>query len=65
MERFRRDVSSQVVEQRIFLDGKRAHGLGVKGTPTVFLNGREVPFESLAPEKLRVLINVELTSTGK
>jgi protein-disulfide isomerase len=65
MERFRRDVSSQVVEQRIFLDGKRAHALGVKGTPTVFLNGREVPFESLAPEKLRVLINVELTSTGK
>ncbi len=61
MERFRRDVSSQVVEQRIFLDGKRAHALGVKGTPTVFLNGREVPFESLAPEKLRVLINVELT----
>ena len=65
MERFRRDVSSQVVEQRIFLDGKRAHGLGVRGTPTVFLNGREVPFESLSPEKLRVLINVELTSTGK
>ena len=65
LERFRRDVSSQVVEQRIFLDGKRAHELGVKGTPTVFLNGREVPFESLAPEKLRVLINVELTSSGK
>ena len=65
LERFRRDVSSQVVEQRIFLDGKRAHALGVKGTPTVFLNGREVPFESLAPDKLRVLINVELTGTAK
>lgn len=65
LERFRRDLSSQVVEQRIFLDGKRAHTLGVKGTPTVFLNGREVPFESLAPEKLRVLINVELTNSGK
>jgi len=65
LERFKRDVSSQIVEQRIFLDGKRAHALGVKGTPTVFLNGREVPFESLAPEKLRVLINVELTSSGK
>jgi protein-disulfide isomerase len=61
LERFKRDVSSQVVEQRIFLDGKRAHALGVQGTPTVFLNGREVPFESLAPEKLRALINVELS----
>ncbi len=65
LERFRRDVSSQVVEQRIFLDGKRAHALGVKGTPSVFLNGREVPFESLAPEKLRVLINVELSGSQK
>ncbi|MBA3514621.1 MAG: thioredoxin domain-containing protein [Pyrinomonadaceae bacterium] len=65
LERFRRDASSQVVEQRIFLDGKRAHALGVKGTPTVFLNQREVPFESLAPEKLRVLINAELTRSEK
>ncbi len=65
LERWRQDVSSPVVEQRIFLDGKRAHDVGVKGTPTVFLNGREVPFESLAPEKLRALINAELTSLGK
>jgi protein-disulfide isomerase len=65
LERFKKDLSSQVVEQRIFLDGKRGHAMGVKGTPTVFLNGREVPFESLAPEKLRVLINVELTNSGK
>jgi protein-disulfide isomerase len=60
LERFRRDSKGEVVERRIFLDGKRAHSLGVKGTPTVFLNGREVPFESLAPEKLRVLIKTEL-----
>ncbi|CAN5822088.1 hypothetical protein BH18ACI4_BH18ACI4_18070 [soil metagenome] len=65
LERFKRDVTSQSIEERIFLDGKRAHALGVKGTPTVFLNGREVPFESLAPEKLRVLINAQLTSSGK
>jgi protein-disulfide isomerase len=65
MERFKQDVSSQIVEQRIFLDGKRAHDVGVKGTPTVFLNGREVPFESLAPDKLRALINAELTSVAK
>jgi protein-disulfide isomerase len=65
LERFKRDLNSQVVEQRIFLDGKRAHDLGVKGTPTVFLNGREVPFESLAPEKLRALISAELARLGK
>lgn len=57
VEQFKRDISNPIVERRIFLDGKRAHSLGVKGTPTVFLNGRELPFESLAPEKLRTLIN--------
>jgi protein-disulfide isomerase len=65
MERYRRDLTSQTVEQRIFLDGKRAHSLGVKGTPTVFLNGREVPFESLPAEKLRVLIAREIASLNK
>jgi protein-disulfide isomerase len=62
LEQFRRDLTSEIVEHRIFLDGKRAHALGVKGTPTVFLNGREVPFESLAPEKLKALINTELAA---
>jgi len=62
LEQFRRDITNAIVERRIFLDGKRAHSLGVKGTPTVFLNGREVPFESLAPDKLKALINSELAA---
>ena len=62
LERFRRDIDAEIVERRIFLDGKRGHSLGVKGTPTVFLNGRELPFESLSPEKLRVVLNAELTA---
>jgi protein-disulfide isomerase len=62
VEQFRRDIGSEIVERRIFLDGKRAHSLGVTGTPTVFLNGREVPFESLEPSKLKALINAELAA---
>lgn len=65
LEKFKRDLSSETVALRIFLDGKRARSLGVQGTPTVFMNGREVPFESLAPEKLRVLINNELAARGQ
>jgi protein-disulfide isomerase len=60
LEQFRKDNAGEIVERRIFLDGKRGHSLGVQGTPTVFMNGREVPFESLAPEKLKALINSEL-----
>lgn len=62
LEQFTRDNTNAIVERRIFLDGKRAHSLGVQGTPTVFLNGRELPFESLAPEKLKALINSELAA---
>lgn len=62
VEQFKRDSTGDIVERRIFEDGKRAHALGVKGTPTVFLNGREVPFESLAPDKLKALINNELAA---
>ncbi|MEP6818041.1 MAG: thioredoxin domain-containing protein [bacterium] len=59
---FQRDNTSEIVERRIFLDGKRGHSLGVTGTPTVFMNGKEVPFESLAPDKLKALINNELAA---
>ena len=65
IERWKKDVGSEQIAQRIFLDGKRGHSLGVKGTPTVFINGREVPFESLPPEKLRVVIQNELAASGR
>ncbi len=62
LEKFRSESAGEAVAQRIFLDGKRGHAMGVSGTPTVFMNGREVPFESLAPEKLRALINAQLNA---
>ena len=65
VERYKRDVNGDFVAQRIFADGKRGHSLGVKGTPTVFMNGREVPFENLPAEKLRVIIQNELRSSGR
>ena len=65
MQKFRRDVTSTAVDQRIALDGRRGNALGVNGTPTLFMNGREVPFESLAPERLRPLIQAELKAAGR
>ena len=65
VERYKRDMNGDLVAQRIFADGKRGHSLGVKGTPTVFMNGREVPFENLPPETLRVVIQNELRSSGR
>lgn len=65
VERYKRDMNGDLVAQRIFADGKRGHSLGVKGTPTVFMNGREVPSENLPAEKLRVVIQNELRSSGR
>jgi protein-disulfide isomerase len=65
VERYKNDVNGDLVAQRIFQDGKRGHSLGVKGTPTVFMNGREVPFENLPAEKLRVVIQNELRGSGR
>ncbi len=66
LDQFRRDSSSEAVAQRILVDGKRGTSLGVKGTPTLFLNGSEVPFETvLAPEKLRALVSTQLAAKGR
>ena len=65
VERYKTDMNGYLVAQRIFADGKRGHSLGVSGTPTVFINGREVPFENLPAEKLRVVIQNELRNSGK
>ena len=62
LDQFSRDITSAVVEQRIRLDGERGHWIGVTGTPSVFLNGREVLFEDLAPDKLRILISNQIHS---
>ena len=65
VEQYKRDLVSEYVAKRITLDGSRGHSMGVTGTPTVFLNGREVPFESLPADQLRVIIQREIASAGK
>jgi len=65
VERYKRDVGSDLVQQRIFQDGKRGHSLGVKGTPTVFMNGREVPFDQLPAESFRLVIQKQIEASKK
>lgn len=65
LDRFKRDILSEAVDQRIVLDRERGNWIGVNSTPSVFLNGREVPLESLTSDKLRGLINAEIKSGSK
>jgi protein-disulfide isomerase len=63
LNRFRKDIESEIVEQRILLDRQRGAWIGVNATPTVFLNGRELQFENLDTDRLRRLISDELSKS--
>ena len=42
VEQFKADRNSQEIEARVMADGQAGSARGVKNTPTLFLNGREV-----------------------
>lgn len=66
VERFKRDINSDLVASRITEDGKRARSFNVSGTPTLFMNGREMPFETIINEdKFRAAIKQELESAKR
>ena len=47
VKKFKRDLERRLVKNRINADAERAVFLEVKGTPTVFLNGKEFDFAQL------------------
>ena len=66
VQRFKADMERQDLADRIKADYARGMSLGVKGTPTVYLNGRElVPGKLITEEDLRREIDAALGSTGK
>ena len=65
VEKWARDMNGDTVNQRIQADLARANSLGVKGTPTLFINGREVPVESMTPGGIRSTIDAALQTNSK
>ncbi len=64
-DRFMRDFNGEVVAQRLTQDGIRGRALGVQGTPTFFVNGKEAKGESWKPDGLRAMINEALRQAGQ
>lgn len=60
-ERFTRDLDGGEAGARISADRQRAQVLGVQGTPTLFVNGRQLKPEAMTPEMLRKAIDYMLT----
>ncbi|MGI9107105.1 MAG: thioredoxin domain-containing protein [Pyrinomonadaceae bacterium] len=64
LERFTADIDGIAASSRVLSDENEGDARGVKGTPTVFLNGRELPFEeTINYDKLRAAIERELAAT--
>ena len=57
LERFKKDVGGEQVKARVESDRKRGEALGVKNTPTIFINNQSVPPTSLNPTALRAAID--------
>lgn len=59
--RFTRDMNSAEVDARVVADHERAKSVGVKSTPTFFLNGRELPADKLkTTDDLRAALDAAL-----
>lgn len=65
LEKWARDMNGETVTQRIQADMARADSLGVKGTPTLFINGKEVPVESMTPAGIRSIVDAALKANSK
>jgi len=65
VERFTRDMDGQIANSRILLDMKRYDSLGGKGTPTIFINNRELDAASMTPQGLHAAIDAALAGNGK
>ena len=65
-ERFTRDMNDNETVARILADLRRGESLGVTGTPTVFLNNRELPYETLKSDvTLRAAIDAALNGKAQ
>jgi protein-disulfide isomerase len=61
VQKFSQDIDSMTISNRVMNDENGGTARGVTGTPTVFLNGREVPYETaINYNSLRAVIESEL-----
>lgn len=65
VQRFNNDMDGTEVAKRILADQDRAASLRVKGTPTLFINGRQLKPTEVSPEGLRAAIDAALREKGQ
>jgi protein-disulfide isomerase len=64
LERFKADLGSQTVNDQLAADRKHGTALGVTSTPTIFINDRAVPPDSLEPTRLHGVVEAAVNSAS-
>src|SRR5690349_16881291 len=65
VDRFKKDMDSDKVRERVDSDHALADFLGVKATPTLYINSRPLDPKDKNPEGLRAAINAALEEKSK
>ena len=67
MEKFKTDFEAAETLARVESDMKQADGLGLEGTPLIYVNGRKVLLESLNPffDEFEAWLKLEIELAGK
>jgi protein-disulfide isomerase len=65
LDQFKKDVDSDKARQRVDSDEALADSLGIKVTPTLFINNRPVDPKDKNPEGIRAEINAALQEKSK
>ncbi|HQU81753.1 MAG TPA: thioredoxin domain-containing protein [Pyrinomonadaceae bacterium] len=64
IEKYKTDVNGLGAKSRVDADLQRGRALNVNSTPTIYINGKSVPFEQMNIDALKGLIDAELQKAG-
>ncbi len=62
--KFEADMNGMETKSRVDADKARGQALGFTSTPTVYINGKMVPFQDVSVPKLRQVIDAELQAAA-
>jgi protein-disulfide isomerase len=65
LDQFRKDMDSEKAKERVDSDHARGDSLGIKLTPTLFINNQPVEPKDKNPEGIRAAINAALEAKSK
>jgi protein-disulfide isomerase len=65
VEKFKADMSGRDAKKRVDDDMARGRGLSIDSTPTILVNGKNIPLQSITEAGLRQVIDAEIQNAIK